>query len=341
MNKPDRLNISDLEVKDIIEDIFEDKEKDAEIETEKAVTMLKNRIEFYRSSTLEDVLSKIEVPTAISSARNADELKIAIYTALLDERGKLELSDEECKSIDDIISGLTDDQSKLAIEWYKNRVINEFRRIKTEKARKEYTLFKYMSDEEVKEYIDKYKEAYLAGSLLNARKSSIHYAAKECNASDPLCLAYEEPVEEKTTKIVKREKQNLKDYSIKKRIKEDMAGLFKAIEEHAPNLARAIIGSHLFGIFLTVALNSELDISSPQRVMLFMTTSSLITAAASVIICSKNIINYMEDQMVINEAKKTGLYDLAIKYGRACSDLTTFENAIKNSAKKIETGRTM
>lgn len=348
MDNPNRLNILNEDVEEIIEEKYEEKKEDAEIKTIKAVNELREKITRYRSmSTIDMALeaernATSEYDKIFENVKDADDLKTAIYTALLDIRGQVEISDTSSKAIDDIISGLSKEQEKSMIQWYKEKVKKELISIKTEKMKKEYILFKLMSDEEVEEYIAKYKRTYEAGELLKARRSSIHSAARECHADDPICIAYEDTVDEKATKIVKREKQDIKDYSIKKRIKQKMQDVIYTIEEHAPNFARALIGSNCFGFFLgTILRSKEVGMDAPEAVAAYLASSAIVFAICSAVICKKEIRELTNDQRIISEAKDVGLYDLALEYSRACSEMTTFEKEIRHSARKQEAGRVM
>ncbi len=340
-----RLNVSDGSTKRAIEEKYLVKVEKAEEEAKAASSKLRKKIEDYRSKGMIDVSLEIEEKARkkyefLNSARNSDELTIAIYTVLLDERGQVEVSDEVCKAIDGILAGLSKEQNEAMLSHYKKQVINKLVAIQTEKEEKEYILFRLMDDEDIEEYITKYERAYLAGCLLKARRSSIKSTSSELGAELPKCIKYEEQVEEKTTKIVKREKQNIKDFSIKKRIKENFSGVIRTIEDHAPNLARAILASNVSG-FLLAALANNNGATKPEVLSLYAVAGPIIFAIMSSVICSKEIKQYLEDKSVIDDAKKSGLYDLALAYDKACSDLTSFEESVKNKARIHGTGRIM
>ena len=322
-----RLDISDIQVLNIIESKFGISKANAVIDANEVAEKLINNIEYYQSHTYEEACSnaKKELRDEINSMDRKTALRNATMLAFKN-KGILEVPEQE---VQNIMDRLTNSVASNIIGNYKEITFKEQLSGKLHSVKLNYDAYAHMSDSDKFEYVALFQEMYLSEELFKAKITAIKDTASEQNLDVPLCLDNMSTIRKEGTRIIKKDELNSKDKGIITGIRTALKYTFNSPEDDdlSKNLKRAL-GFISAACTATASMNQKIDL--PSILGKSAAVFALVMASLTVITNSYEIKSFFEDRFTLKEAEKLGLIDLLVNYEVSRNEFINFSKKVEN-----------
>jgi hypothetical protein len=318
----DILDIKDPKVIEKIIKKYSIQVGDAEEKVTKAVESLKSRIEYSRTHTEEEIYAAIEKKTKEEYVE-MDNNK-ALRSAIIKEFAKKSSKKLPEEAIENAIKKMTDERKRQLIIRYKNAWYKEAMNQRTKEVETHYPIYSCLNEKEMEEYIELYAENYLKGLLFHAREDAIKETADELGVKPPLCITNMKAVDAVSNRIIKTEDQDEQDKIKAGGLRERFKRLSLAVRKTAvPTLAEIGVCQIIvpFVGYMAHSVYNKSDVTAG----VVIASEAIIVAGAVISFQSENIRGYFKDKETVEEAKKLGILDLLVNWGKAWMKLDEYE----------------
>lgn len=343
----DRLNVFDPIIIKLIESEYSTLKTKADRLARYETKELVNLIDYYRSTSFEDVESKIrkEAKANFIDIDDNTALRRGLFQKIenyyeksyydfsrLSQEEKLKLIKNEVESS---IKYMEPEEKKKVIDNYRKNNYKKFLNIQLNNAKNLYDLYAYISVDEVKEYVSLFYDFRIRENLLDARIASVVNVAKKKNVDLPLSL-----VDKRSISAV--DKESKKIISI-----DDREDKFDALKERAFNKAKEAVQFVRDNSRMTAEITAlGVIIGSISYMGLYGLTGDQTLGTASMIFTTplviagltasyKKILKF-DDQYAIDEAKHDGVLERKENYEKAKKKFVDYTDNLKKKYISME-----
>lgn len=346
----DRLNIYDKDILEDIETVYRVEMYDAHDKAIEETKTLVESIKFYRTHTIDEVNAEQEklANLMVSGIDDETALKRGLFEEI--EKGYEEnyslsnLTDQARKSkikdkVNDVLKIIDYDNKKRVIESYKQRVYEDYLKKESDIAFKLHELFNSMTIDEVKKYIDLFKQYRMSANLLEARENAIMTIAIEQNVEVPIFLddkMCSEAVKKEARKIVSFKDQDGNDKSIKDKAFAKAKLGIEALKENR-RLTDMFFAISLASGTLTAMGVLNLSNNMPLSIASWIFTSPVIFASLTAAYTKAGMV---DDKASVDEARASGMLERNVDLERSSKNFYDFNNKLmeKYTSLHIEGG---
>ena len=330
-----RLDITDQEVLNSIEEKYSIAKADAVLRASEAADNLLDTIEYYNSHPYEEVCltlkKKVELKLEIMDKETA--LKNATVLAFKN-KGRKQVSEAEVK---EIMDKLKPNEAANIVRNYKQITYKEEVGKELKHAKLNYDFFTSIKDTDRMKYAALFQELHLAGDLYKSRINAVEETAKEYDLDPPLCLEETNAINSVGVRILSTDVMDEGEVSLIAKARANFDKIHGHFEKDETTYVKITALSFMAGAcnFLH-HINHSTEI--PPALIAAGGTFAVLMAGLITIFNASDIKEYFRDKKALQEAKSLGLTNLLENWCDAFKHFNELETKIKNDASKEKSG---
>ena len=330
-----RLDITDQEVLNSIEEKYSISKANAVLKASEAADKLLYTIDYYNSHSYDDVClslkKKVELQLEIMDKETA--LKNATMLAFKN-KGIYDASESDVK---DIMDKLSTSEAANIIRNYKRITYKEEVSKELKSAKLNYDFFTSIKDTNKMQYASLFQELQLAGDLYRSRLDAIKNTADELGLEEPLCLENIDAIHSEGVRILATSDTDENEKSFIAKTREKLSNIKEHFGNDETMYAKITALSFMAGAcnFLN-RINHSTELT--PALISAGGTFAVLMAGLTTINNAANIKNYFKNKSTIEEAKNLGVINLLENWCYALKEFNEFETNIKYNAKENNGG---